>query len=121
MLNPDIELSDPLGLGRAAAVHAGPERRLRLPVAVEPGRHAARRTSARSSRPLALLRRHLLKQPQRRVDWVSAAFWLVPHAVWRRLGGFDEGYYMYCEDVDFCLRLQLAGWQLRAGRDRRDP
>lgn len=62
--------------------------------------------------PLALLRRHLLKVPQRRTDWVSGALWVVPAAVWRSLGGFDERYFMYCEDTDFCLRLQLAGWTL---------
>ena len=62
--------------------------------------------------PLALLRRHVLKAPQRRIDWVSGALWVVPSAVWRALGGFDERYFMYCEDTDFCLRLQLAGWQL---------
>jgi N-acetylglucosaminyl-diphospho-decaprenol L-rhamnosyltransferase len=62
--------------------------------------------------PLALWRRHVLKRPQQQTDWVSAAFWLVPSHVWRRLGGLDEGFYMYCEDTDFCLRLQLAGWKL---------
>lgn len=81
--------------------------------------------------PAALLRRHLLGRQQRRVDWVSAAFWVVPTRVFRQLGGFDERYYMYCEDTDFCLRLRLAGFSLRradsstvvhaAGRASRKP
>lgn len=62
--------------------------------------------------PAALVRRHLGAGRQRRTDWASAAFWLVPAATWRQLGGFDERYFMYCEDVDFCLRLQLAGLRL---------
>ncbi len=62
--------------------------------------------------PAALLRRHLLRLPQHRVDWVSAAFWLVPRDAYARLGGFDERYFMYCEDTDFCLRLRLAGLSL---------
>lgn len=62
--------------------------------------------------PLALLRRRLLRQPDRRVDWASAACWVMPTAVYRRLGGFDTRYFMYCEDVDFCLRLQLGGERL---------
>ena len=38
--------------------------------------------------------------------------------VWRAkafaaVGGFDERYFMYCEDTDICLRLQLAGWHMR--------
>lgn len=47
-------------------------------------------------------------------DWVNAAFWLVKAAAWQRIQGFDERYFMYAEDVDWCLRLQLAGWQLQA-------
>ncbi|WP_326534094.1 glycosyl transferase [Pseudorhodoferax sp.] len=62
--------------------------------------------------PLALVRRRLLRQPDRRVDWASAACWVMPEAVYRSLGGFDARYFMYCEDVDFCLRLQLAGRRL---------
>jgi N-acetylglucosaminyl-diphospho-decaprenol L-rhamnosyltransferase len=62
--------------------------------------------------PLALLRRRLLRQPDRRVDWASGAFWVVPRPVFAALGGFDERYFMYCEDVDFCLRVQLAGHRL---------
>lgn len=62
--------------------------------------------------PWALFRRRVLRLPESRMDWVSAAFWVVPSAVFSRLSGFDERYFMYCEDADFCLRLQLAGWRL---------
>lgn len=33
-------------------------------------------------------------------------------SVWQALGGFDERYFMYGEDVDLCLRLRLQGLQL---------
>lgn len=62
--------------------------------------------------PLALLRRRLLGRRDTRVDWVNAACLVVPKSVWRDLGGFDERYFMYCEDVDFCLRLRLRGLRL---------
>ncbi|MCL1961520.1 MAG: glycosyltransferase [Desulfovibrionaceae bacterium] len=45
-------------------------------------------------------------------DWVNAAFLVLRGDVYGELGGFDERYRMYCEDVDLCLRLQLAGWRL---------
>jgi len=31
--------------------------------------------------------------------------------VWQQLGGFDEDFWMYLEDVDFGFRAQLAGWR----------
>lgn len=45
-------------------------------------------------------------------EWVNAAFVLLRGEAFASVGGFDEGYHMYCEDVDLCLRLQLAGWRL---------
>lgn len=45
-------------------------------------------------------------------DWVNGAFMLFKADVFRQLNGFDERYFMYCEDVDICLRLQLAGYSL---------
>lgn len=62
--------------------------------------------------PWALVRRRLGKLPRRRIDWVSASFWLMPAEIFRQLGGFDSRYRMYCEDAEFCLRLRLAGYTL---------
>ncbi|MGR5342242.1 glycosyltransferase family 2 protein [Vibrio astriarenae] len=38
--------------------------------------------------------------------WGSAAFMLVKAELYQTLGGLDETYYMYCEDIDFCLRAR---------------
>ena len=62
--------------------------------------------------PRALWRRRVLHRPDRRTDWVNAAFLLFPAPIWKALSGFDERYFMYCEDVDICLRLRLHGWRL---------
>lgn len=67
--------------------------------------------------PWRLLRRHGGGRRHevgaaRASDWVNAAFMLLRSQAFAQLGGFDEGYHMYCEDVDLCLRMQLAGWQL---------
>ncbi len=46
----------------------------------------------------------------RPVDWVSgAAVWLRRSAL-DAVGGWDDGYFMYVEDVDLCWRLRGAGW-----------
>jgi len=36
-------------------------------------------------------------------------FWLMPSDVYRQLGGMDERYRLYFEDVDFCTRARLRG------------
>lgn len=65
--------------------------------------------------PGALFKRYLLpgyrSRPQPR-HWVNGAFMLFQSGVFARLGGFDVGYFMYCEDVDICLRLRQAGMSL---------
>lgn len=62
----------------------------------------------------SLLVRYAVRRPERCGDWVNAAFLLLPSEVWHGLGGFDDRYFMYCEDVDFCLRIRLRGLALKA-------
>jgi GT2 family glycosyltransferase len=43
------------------------------------------------------------------VDWVAGACLLTRRSLWKRLGGFDENFFMACEDIDYCRRVRLAG------------
>lgn len=46
-------------------------------------------------------------------DWVNGACMFFRAQAFAELKGFDERYFMYCEDTDICLRLQLAGWSMQ--------
>jgi GT2 family glycosyltransferase len=44
-------------------------------------------------------------------DWMLAAFLLLRRDMLDELGGFDEGYRLYGEDIDLCYRAAKAGWE----------
>jgi GT2 family glycosyltransferase len=46
------------------------------------------------------------------VDYVEGACMLVRRKVFEELGGLDEGYFMYVEEVDWCYTMKQAGWQV---------
>ena len=46
------------------------------------------------------------------VDWVMGAALLVRREAYEQVGGFDEGFFMYSEEVDWCRRIKAAGWQV---------
>ena len=46
-----------------------------------------------------------------RVDWVPGASMMVKRRVVEELGGLDEKYFLYFEELDFCLKASRAGWQ----------
>lgn len=45
----------------------------------------------------------------RRVDWATMACFAVPYDVFQLLGGLDERYWLFGEDLDFCDRLREVG------------
>lgn len=45
-------------------------------------------------------------------DWVAGMFMLFDSEYFKFVGGFDESYYMYYEDVDICERIWMSGGQI---------
>jgi GT2 family glycosyltransferase len=61
-----------------------------------------------------LMERHVVArkmsdQPEQ-VDWLPGASMMVKRAVFESIGLFDEGYFLYHEETDFCLQAQKDGW-----------
>lgn len=46
------------------------------------------------------------------VDAVNGAYMLVRREAMERVGLFDEGYWLYMEDLDWCCRFKQAGWRI---------
>jgi hypothetical protein len=53
-----------------------------------------------------------VEQEPHPVGFGSGAALVVRRSAWREEGGFDPRYWMYGEDLDLCLRLRLAGWEI---------
>jgi GT2 family glycosyltransferase len=49
---------------------------------------------------------------KRAIEYLSAAALLVRRSLVEQIGGLDDSYFMYLEDVDWCIRMRQAGWKL---------
>lgn len=54
---------------------------------------------------------HLNKNQIHRVPVLAGAFMMMPTALARRLGGFDESFFMYGEDIDLSIRIEQNGFE----------
>ncbi len=43
------------------------------------------------------------------VDWLQGACWFLPRTVFNEINGFDESYFLYTEDLEFCRNLKDKG------------
>jgi len=46
------------------------------------------------------------------VDAISGSFMMIRREVFEKIGGLDEQFFMYGEDLDWCYRVQQAGWKV---------
>jgi N-acetylglucosaminyl-diphospho-decaprenol L-rhamnosyltransferase len=114
VVNPDIELeNNPFGslLRTSSLSNVG----ITYPLQVN-GRNVLLDFERDLVSPASVAQRHLLTKRQqsakKNVHWVNGAFMMFKSSAFREIGGFDERYFMYCEDVDICLRMQLAGYSI---------
>ncbi len=82
-----------------------------LPSLIRGGMHAVIGPLWRSNPWTAAYRQDRLEPSERPVGWLSGSCLLLRGAAFDEVGGFDERYFMYMEDVDLGDRLGKAGWQ----------
>lgn len=46
------------------------------------------------------------------VDWVIGAFMMCRRDFYEKVGGLSDDYFMYCEDMDWCKRAHMAGYDV---------
>ncbi|MEW6560997.1 MAG: glycosyltransferase family 2 protein [Pseudomonadota bacterium] len=64
--------------------------------------------------PWEIVRRRMPgHQPPKEPAWLVGAFVFIRTIAYRELGGFDERFRLYCEDVDLGVRLCKRGWNIR--------
>ena len=54
----------------------------------------------------------LPKSVQSKVDWVSGCFMIVNRKFFEKVGGFDERFFLYFEDVDLCRKARQIGMNI---------
>ncbi|NOZ86647.1 MAG: glycosyltransferase family 2 protein [Deltaproteobacteria bacterium] len=64
--------------------------------------------------------RQLHEMPEKKIvsrAAVSGCSMFIPRSIIEKLGGFDSKYFMYFEDIDFCLKASRAGIEILVSRD----
>ncbi len=116
LLNPDAWLEP--DTVRALQEQVRADRRLQLaPTVLRPdGSHYGAEVDLHldSGEMRSVRRRPPGLDPRRVHTWVSGACFVISSRLWEQVGGFDDDYFLYWEDVDLSRRVVLAGGSVRA-------
>ena len=104
-LNPDVQL-DSAGIEQLYSEHIAAGADCTFPVLREKGQLVY---GYRFSRWGSL-------QTVQSPEWYSGACFLFSLDAWRKTGGFEESYFHYFEDRDFCLRVRKAGLKMHQAK-----
>jgi GT2 family glycosyltransferase len=130
LLNPDTEVLDDALPALIDYMDSHPDVGLVGPQLLFPGKQiqSSRRrfptlltlftesTWLESVTPSSLLDRfYILDQPDNSVldvDWVTGAAMFVRREAAQQVGGLDEDFFMYSEELDWCRRIKAGGWRI---------
>ena len=122
ILNPDIAFQTPAVVKRALGHFEDPRVGVVVPSLRLPDGRLQDSVREIPS-PGSLVARRLVRSQAERgaipvntvadVPWAVAACWFVDRGWFERIGGFDQRYFLYFEDVDYCVRLFKHGGLVR--------
>ncbi len=120
VLNPDVHVRD-AGLVGGLASHFDSERVALAAPGLRLSSGELQDSARRVPTPWELVQRrrsgedHGAVRPRQAaaVPWVVGAFMMIRRSAFEQVGGFDPRYFLYFEDVDLCVRLRRAGWEIR--------
>jgi N-acetylglucosaminyl-diphospho-decaprenol L-rhamnosyltransferase len=128
VVNPDVRMPDDSFLSMLDTADQDPRIALVAPIVVDGDGRVEDSVRANLS-PLSLLRRVLFRTGAphseaqaplaRGFRWYAGMFLLFRAAAFRAVGGFDERFFLYCEDYDICARMHLARHSLKLDRNAR--
>ncbi|MGC9348818.1 MAG: glycosyltransferase family 2 protein, partial [Anaerolineae bacterium] len=49
---------------------------------------------------------------EQKIDWITGAAMMIRREVVDQVGGLNEGFFMYSEELDWCRRIRDAGWEV---------
>ncbi len=130
LLNPDTEVSEGALTRMVAYLEAHPEVGIVGPHTLNSdGSHQSTRrrfptlavglfesTWLQSYAPQSILDRYYVRDlpddGTYEIDWVQGSALLARREVYAQIGGLDEGFVMYSEELDWCRRAKAAGWRV---------
>lgn len=119
LLDPDLGLPVPIFAALERAL-ANPATGLIAPLAYD-SRGRLEDNGRRLATPWDIARRRIQRgshqcveptQPLQAVEWLAGLFMAARAQTFTRIGGFDPRFWMYCEDVDLCLRARQQGFDV---------
>ncbi len=51
-------------------------------------------------------------EKERKVGWITGAFFMFKREIYEKINGLDENIFMYLEEVEFCKRITMAGFKI---------
>jgi GT2 family glycosyltransferase len=111
---PDVGMVGPLLMNPDGSEQAGGRRGVPTPWRACVRAFGLARLGQRYPRLFSDFLLHKTPLPDRpiEVEAISGACMLVRHEALLRVGPLDEGYFMHCEDLDWCMRFRQAGWRI---------